>query len=240
MNNKVAAIVSAYNEAPRIALVLKALLTSRHINEVIVVDDGSSDNIDTVMQKFPLVRYLKNDLNQGKGYSLERASKATDAGVFLFCDADFLNLTPEILEAVIMPVVNNKCDMFVGIYETSFHKYFDKILALTAFPAGINSGLRSVRRNVWEALPSYYKHGYKLESGLNYLVKWKFNGPLYEHTSYRQVSNESKRGIIKGTIIRLKMGFEVIGEFMLIQLYERFFGFGKRKREDDRKTKLDL
>jgi len=226
MNNKAAAIISAYNEAPRIALVLETLLTSPYISEVIVVDDGSSDNIDEVMRKFPDVVYLKNDSNQGKGYSLERASHATDAGVFLFCDADFLDLSHEMLEKVITPVVNDTCDMFIGIYSTPSHKYFDILLKFTAFPSGINSGLRAVRRNVWEALPPYYKHRFKLESGLNYLVKWKFRGPLYVHTPYRQVSKETKYGFLRGFTARLKMFFEVLTEFIRIQLYERFFGFG--------------
>ena len=41
---KISCIISAYNEAPRIGKVLRAVSNHPLIDEVIVVDDGSSDN----------------------------------------------------------------------------------------------------------------------------------------------------------------------------------------------------
>ena len=45
-------IIPAYNEAPRIAAVLEAVLAHPLITEVIVVDDGSQDNTAEVAERY--------------------------------------------------------------------------------------------------------------------------------------------------------------------------------------------
>jgi len=47
--NNVAVLIPAYNEAPSIAQVLKALPDS--VNEVVVIDNGSSDQTPEIAKK---------------------------------------------------------------------------------------------------------------------------------------------------------------------------------------------
>jgi len=71
-------IVPAYNEAERIGASLEHMLDyiaqSRWSAEIIVVNDGSSDNTPAVVQDYarrtPMVRMLENPGNRGKGYSV--------------------------------------------------------------------------------------------------------------------------------------------------------------------------
>ena len=63
---KVTAIVPAYNEAERIGAVL-AVLTSYGFRDVIVVDDGSSDNTSQVVSRYN-VKYLRIEKNGGGIY----------------------------------------------------------------------------------------------------------------------------------------------------------------------------
>ena len=63
-NKKITAIVPAYNEAVRIKHVLDVLTTYPGFSDIIIIDDGSTDNTEDVVKKYP-VNYIKNSSNQG-------------------------------------------------------------------------------------------------------------------------------------------------------------------------------
>ena len=71
-------VIPAHNEAPTIReVVLKAL---SYIHEVIVVDDGSTDETTKILEKLP-VTVLRNSQNRGKAFSLWRGFQhALDRG----------------------------------------------------------------------------------------------------------------------------------------------------------------
>ena len=50
-NKKIAAIVPALNEEANVERVLRVLLSSKDINQVILVDDGSTDKTTEVSRK---------------------------------------------------------------------------------------------------------------------------------------------------------------------------------------------
>lgn len=229
---KVAAIIPAYNESRRIGSVLRVLAASSFISEIIVVDDGSKDSeaLKREVTKYPNTIYIRNKENHGKGYSLEQGVRATKAEVLLFSDADLTNLTSDIVDKVIAPVYDGTCPMFIGIFYTPFRTLYDYILAFTGFPSGIHSGLRALKRDIWETLPNFYKAGYKIETGLNYLVLWKYGEVKYKRFPYTQVIKEQKYGLLKGGKLRLKMIYELVYSLGRALLYERWFGFGRGKR----------
>jgi dolichyl-phosphate beta-glucosyltransferase len=91
----ISVVVPAYNEERGIAAAVKeatAWLGSRGgDHELIVVDNASTDA--TVERLAPLldeprVRLLRNERNQGKGYSMRRGMLAARAPLRLHCDAD--------------------------------------------------------------------------------------------------------------------------------------------------------
>ncbi|MCH9021690.1 MAG: alpha/beta fold hydrolase, partial [Planctomycetes bacterium] len=197
----VAAIVPSYNEAERIGDVLKALSATKLLQEIVVVDDGSQDNTAEVVQGFPKVTYLRNETNRGKSYSMERGVQATRSGVIFFCDADLHDLTPEIVEQIIRPVMQDEIGMYIGIRHNTMQRIFT--------PFAINSGERALRRETWEQLPSYYKHRYRVEVGLNNFVRHQGKGVGYRSFNYYQTLKETKYGIVKGTLLRWWMNFDV-------------------------------
>jgi dolichyl-phosphate beta-glucosyltransferase len=89
-------VVPAYNEAQRIGRSLSAIrwyLASRtYSSEVIVVDDGSSDDtsevISAAIESWPSFRLLRNERNRGKGYSVRRGVMEARGEFVLFTDAD--------------------------------------------------------------------------------------------------------------------------------------------------------
>ena len=89
-------IIPAYNEANRIGPTLDAIseyLKQRDFTyEIIVVDDGSTDQSVSVIEKYRLLFSnfisLKNEKNRGKGYSVKRGMLSACGEYRLFMDAD--------------------------------------------------------------------------------------------------------------------------------------------------------
>src|SRR5438132_1119286 len=73
----VAAIVCAFNEARRIGKVLRIIASYPGFHEVIVVDDGSTDRLDRIVRLFRDVRFIRQDVNRGKGHAMATAARAT-------------------------------------------------------------------------------------------------------------------------------------------------------------------
>lgn len=66
-------IVPTYNNDKTLERVLTGVLAFSYGNDVIVVNDGSTDNTDAVLEKFRnRIILLKNESNQGKGFSLRK------------------------------------------------------------------------------------------------------------------------------------------------------------------------
>jgi dolichyl-phosphate beta-glucosyltransferase len=89
-------ILPAYNESTRIAGTLERILahaTQCGWNvEVIVVNDGSSDDTDEIVRQcaaeHPVVRLIDNPGNRGKGYSVRNGMLRARGDILLFSDAD--------------------------------------------------------------------------------------------------------------------------------------------------------
>ncbi len=225
-NNHVTAVVPAYNEQPRIGGVLSALLRARHISEIIVVDDGSSDGTaDFVKKMFPSVNCLVNEINRGKAFSMSRGVKESSGGIIFFCDADLTGLAPETVDALVLPIIENKYDMYIGIRNNKMQKSF--------LPFALNSGERAIRKELWKKLPDFYKHRFRIEVGLNYMVRYSTKkGIGYTVMPYYQTLKEKKYGFWKGQRQRFGMNVDVVVAWFRA-VYEFWF-LGRIVRKNDR------
>jgi glycosyltransferase involved in cell wall biosynthesis len=93
---KYSIVIPAYNESARIPATLLSVVTFLRANqysaEVVVVDDGSTDNTADVVRAFatnaPEVRLLQNPGNHGKGYSVRSGLLQALGEVVMFTDSD--------------------------------------------------------------------------------------------------------------------------------------------------------
>jgi glycosyltransferase involved in cell wall biosynthesis len=87
-------IIPCFNEAQTIEAVLSRVESVGLANEIIVVDDGSTDGTRDVLRRIegenrPNVRIVYQDYNQGKGAAIVTGFAAASSDVFLIQDADF-------------------------------------------------------------------------------------------------------------------------------------------------------
>jgi glycosyltransferase involved in cell wall biosynthesis len=204
MNMKVSAIVPAYNEAERIAAVLEPLTKAECVGEIIVVDDGSTDETAHVAEKFP-VKVIQLPRNSGKAAALDRGVREACNDVFLFLDADLVGLRPEHVVKLIRVYEETGADMVVGVFRSG---RLNTDIAQTIAP--YLSGQRVLSRRIWERLRESYDFSKKLEYGVEMAltklsIKEDWHEERVELEGVTHVMKEEKRGLSQGLRERLQM-----------------------------------
>lgn len=111
----VSCIIPAYNEAPRIAAVLHTVVGHPQIDEVIVVDDGSSDGTAEVAATVPGIRLIRQSPNRGKSWAVAVGIEAARHELILLLDSDLLGLDPEAISDLIAPVRSGQADVSISL-----------------------------------------------------------------------------------------------------------------------------
>lgn len=202
---RVTAIVPAHNEEDRIGPVLEVLASYQKFNEIIVVNDGSTDKTEEIIKKFP-VRYIVNTSNHGKAHAMQKGIDESKNEIIFFCDADISGLTHKMIDTILDPVLEGKVDMFVGMRKRDWYK----ARHLFAF-IPILGGERALTKKLWNDLPEFYKDKFKIETGLNFFAKYHGKGYGYKVIAgLRQTIKEKKYGFWPGMYRRFGMYKDVI------------------------------
>lgn len=116
-------VIPAFNESSRIVepldIIANYLSESATLTEVIVVDDGSSDDTSEIaargLEQMPggISRVVSYDENRGKGFAVKTGMIEAKADIALFSDAD---LSSPIEEApkLVDPIRRGDCDVAFG------------------------------------------------------------------------------------------------------------------------------
>ena len=120
----VSAIVCAYNEEKTIGPILEVLLSHPKIDEVIAVDDGSTDRTGKIIDSIKSDKLVKihHPKNLGKGAAVASAVKASRGKFLLFADADLINFHPLHVDLLLSPLLIEPNCMVIGLTELK-HAY---------------------------------------------------------------------------------------------------------------------
>lgn len=173
MQRQVTALVPCFNEADRIGLVLEVLARCPVIDDIVVVNDGSTDNSREVIAEYPMVRLVDLPHNVGKGGALRAGLDRVYSPITFLCDADLVGLTCEHVQTIVGPVLNGEVLMCVGVREVGgaavqfLRRHFLPLFA----------GERVIATNVLrEVLRSERANGWGIEPYMNFyfeLMEWK-------------------------------------------------------------------
>lgn len=114
---KASIIICTYNEEETIFNVVAASCRHNPEAEVIVVDDGSTDNTEAVLETLAIhhsFQYWKLQENKGLSYAMAFGLEVASNEVVLFLNADIQGLRKEHFERLIQPVANGETDMVIG------------------------------------------------------------------------------------------------------------------------------
>ena len=127
--HKLTIAVPVYNERERVAPALNELLkTAFPIDvEILVVDDGSTDDTVEILHGMSLpehVRVIRHERNRGKGAALRTAIAEATGDAFVPFDAD-LEYDPNDLVKCLTPLMNDESDVVFGTRAFGAHTAFN-------------------------------------------------------------------------------------------------------------------
>ena len=202
----ISAIIAAYNEEKTIAEVLTVLTRNRLIDEIIVVSDGSTDSTVDIARKFDVTTLALRE-NRGKGYAMRVGVEYARHDILFFVDGDMYNLTDDHINALLRPVMRNQCDMNIGVRNRGPIRNFFH-LQMKVGP--VLSGIRVMRRAVWETVPVRYQERFKIEAALNFFCSQAgFRQRQTVIYNLGHLIKETKRGVLPGLTARWEMSREV-------------------------------
>ncbi|HEY9421571.1 MAG TPA: glycosyltransferase [Thermoanaerobaculia bacterium] len=158
-------VIPARDESPTVAGVVTAALAARGVGRVFVVDDGSSDGTADEAAKAGAVVLSRPSSEPGsKARALALGVEASSAPVLVFFDADILDVRPDCFEALAAPVLAGEAWLSCGMisYGRLRDPFFLRLPPIT--------GLRAIRREVFEAIPDAKRNGFQIEIMINEVI----------------------------------------------------------------------
>lgn len=153
-------IVPVFNEEVGIRHTLQSLTSCEKLKdyEIIVVDDGSSDQTNQIVQTFPGVRLIRHPYNRGYGSAIRSGARIARGDFVLWFDGDGQHRVEDLI-TVAEKLQSKNLEYCIGVRgEASFEESNRKlgkwlIKQVVQFAAGthipdFNSGLRGFKREV--------------------------------------------------------------------------------------------
>ncbi|MCL5283949.1 MAG: glycosyltransferase family 2 protein [Armatimonadetes bacterium] len=157
----VSVVIAAYNEADRIAQTVQVILDLPHLLEIIVVDDGSTDETALVAGAAG-AQVIKMGRNRGKGQALNAGISKVRGDIILMLDADLASSAVE-ADKLLEPVFRDEADLVIAGFPVVPGRGGGMGLVVRLARWGIKrmtgeryqwplSGQRAIRRHVLQSL----------------------------------------------------------------------------------------
>ncbi|GFN35431.1 glycosyltransferase family 2 protein [Tepidimicrobium xylanilyticum] len=165
-NKKVLIVVPVYNEEDRIEATINGLKKVHLIDEILIIDDGSTDNTVDIVKRLN-VNLISLPQNRGKGYAMRKAIKEMEYDYIGFIDGDLGESSFEV-KKLIEPVLLNEVDFTIA--------KFPKPSANTTVKGGFGLVKKLAKWGV------YYYTGNKMDTSLSGQRVYK--GEIMESIKY--------------------------------------------------------
>ena len=206
-------IICTFNEEKTICDVVKACRLYNETSEIIVIDDGSQDNTESLLlnlNKSIIFNYIKLPENRGKSFAMTTGIENAANEILLFFDADSTGIRREHFQDMLLPVRKDKADMvlghtaatFINIKLTPFKSFTGERVLLKKDLLPILDEIRNKRFGIETYINLYYQThgkriGYVYLEGLKTLNKYEKTTLIKATGQYFREGHEIASTIIK-------------------------------------------
>ena len=205
-------IIPARDEGPTVAAVVQAALAARGVLRVIVVDDGSRDDTAAAARAAG-AEVVRSHGNGSKALALATGVDASSSDVLVFFDADITGVAPSHFEQLAAPVEAGFA-MSLGLvdYGRLRNAIYARLPPIT--------GLRALRRSVFEAVPQAKRNGFQIEIMINEVVaRARMRTAIQTLARTRHRSKVTKLGLRRGVRAHAAMTLELLHCLTFVPLW---------------------
>ena len=217
-------IIPAYNEWPRIKRVLEIVLSCPLLFEVIVVNDGSTDDTQEVIDSLDHPKLKKiSQQNAGKAKAIFAWIHLSSWDSIVMIDSDLIGLKSEHITSLIEPIEHQDWEVTLSIRENSLMIY--KWLR-----SDFVSGERVVPRTLLQENELYLTTGpwFGLEVKMNELIRAK--GYRVKNVAFPGVitpRKSEKIGLIRGSLADAMMVGEILRSVSVLRILRQIWYFSR-------------
>jgi len=219
-NIKITAVISAYNEEDTVAAVVMTTLESKTIDEVILINDGSTDKTSSNVKPFtsnPKFTYIEYEKNRGKSFAMVEGVEKANGEIIIFVDADILNFEEKHITQILLPLVFQEAGMVIG--HPTENKFDEKLN-----PLQMLAGERALyKKDILPFLDDIRATQYGIETMLNLYfkskgkkIKFEYLWGVYHLTKIRKAGIQ---GSVKNYAVETKQIFKtLVANYALVML----------------------
>ncbi len=218
----VTCLIPAYNESTRLPYVLARLRELPEIGEVIVVDDGSSDDTSAVASTFKNATVIRHQHNLGKTEAVRTGLKNAKSNNILLFDADLTYFDTSPIKKAIDAFIHKE-----NLACITLRAEYIKIKFTRADL--IQSGIRLIRKKYLQEILSNPITGYQIEAAICFYMLENNLENAWTTFPSKQLNKALKRNLLSGLISDIRMNLEIFKYRGFVKYWQMVLGYQPTK-----------